>query len=386
MHTLHAEMDKRNKDRRRSRGIRIDTDENINREESHTTHQQRRSANISNSFAAATGQPSSMGPMFVIFIQQKKLKSFSNLANEDPREFVERYEKLSSQWEDRAKVENFATYLEGAASDWLAVLKFDYTNIITISDDGIQSNSWLGLKWPELRRLFEKEFAEERAKQVFEANQRPGETDLNFFYRMLNLHAQSKLDLTEQQLMVLIKQHLNESYTEKFKYKDFPNIEAFRHSLKSFEEKRGRELSTQSKRRAAMAPVLADSINGKDILIELRLKTLETFLNTLAETQASNLKQIANVASGSNAIALPASKNLKRDPETLKQKTGIHDEIMLLVRIVIDQGIFGVFAASNKEMTRIRGVEHRTTESVGLAITDSLVEMEQTKRMIKSRP
>jgi len=197
MHTLHAEMDKRNKDRRRSRGIRIDTDENINREESHTTHQQRRSANISNSFAAATGQPSSMGPMFVIFIQQKKLKSFSNLANEDPREFVERYEKLSSQWEDRAKVENFATYLEGAASDWLAVLKFDYTNIITISDDGIQSNSWLGLKWPELRRLFEKEFAEERAKQVFEANQRPGETGLNFFYRMLNLHAQSKLDLTD---------------------------------------------------------------------------------------------------------------------------------------------------------------------------------------------
>jgi len=84
--------------------------------------------------------------MFVNFIQQKELKSFSNLANEDPREFVERYERLSSQWGDRAKVENFATYLEGAASDWLTVLKFDYTNTMTISDEGIQSNSWLDLK------------------------------------------------------------------------------------------------------------------------------------------------------------------------------------------------------------------------------------------------
>jgi len=38
MHTLHAEMDKRNKDRRRSRGVCIDTDENMNREEkSHYT-------------------------------------------------------------------------------------------------------------------------------------------------------------------------------------------------------------------------------------------------------------------------------------------------------------------------------------------------------------
>jgi len=115
--------------------------------------------------------------------------------------------------------------------------------------------------------------------------------------------------------MILIKQHLNKSYTEKFKHNDFPNIEAFRHSLKSFDEKRGRELSTQSKRRAAMAPVLADSISSKDPLIKLRLKTLETSFYTLAETQASNLKQIANVASGSNAIALPTSNNLKRDPE-----------------------------------------------------------------------
>jgi len=167
MHTLHAEMAKRNKDRRRSRGVQIDTEENVNREDSITPHQQRSSANIGNSFAAAAGQPSSMRPMFVNFIQQKELKSFSNLTNEDPREFAERYERLSSQWEDRPKIENFATYLQGAAPDWLTVLKFNYTNIMTISDEGIQSNSWLDLKWPELRRLFEKEFAEERAKQVF---------------------------------------------------------------------------------------------------------------------------------------------------------------------------------------------------------------------------
>jgi len=150
MHTLHAEMAKCNKERRRSRGVRLDSDEHVNKEESHTTHQQRRSANVGNSFAAVAGQPASMGPMFVNFIQQKELKSFSNLANEDPREFVERYERLSSQWEDRAKVENFATYLEGAASDWLTVLKYDLTKIMTISDEGIQSNGWLDFKWPEL--------------------------------------------------------------------------------------------------------------------------------------------------------------------------------------------------------------------------------------------
>jgi len=67
-----------------------------------------------------------------------------------------------------------------------------------------------------------------------------------------------------------------------------------------------------------MAPVLADSMSSKDPLIELRPKTLETSPNTLAETQTSNLKQITNVASGSNAIALPAPNNLKKDPEPSK--------------------------------------------------------------------
>jgi len=137
---------------------------------------------------------------------------------------------------------------------------------------------------------------------------------------MINLHAQSKLDLTEQQLMVLIKQHLNESYIEKFKYKDFPNIEAFRHSLKTFDEKRGRELATQSKRRAAMAPVIADSLSTRDPIVELRLKTLENSLNTLAETQASNLKQIANVASGSNAETVLAPSGSKKDIDSSKNR------------------------------------------------------------------
>jgi len=120
--------------------------------------------------------------------------------------------------------------------------------------------------------------------------------------------------------MVLIKQHLNELYIERFKYKDFRRIEAFHHSLKSFDEKRARELATQSERIAAMAPVLADLMSSKDPLIELRLKTLETSFNTLSETQASNLKQIANVATGSDAITLTTSNDNKKDPDPLKNK------------------------------------------------------------------
>jgi len=74
------------------------------------------------------------------FLQQKDLKSFFNAPGEDPREFIEKYERLSVSWEDCTKVENFSQYLEGAAWEWLTVLKNDLKNEVIVNDEGIQSN------------------------------------------------------------------------------------------------------------------------------------------------------------------------------------------------------------------------------------------------------
>jgi len=150
--------------------------------------------------------------LMVMTVPIKDVPTFSNIKGDDPRVFISKYERLSSSWSNRARVRDFAQYLEGPAADWFSVLEKDLKGVFALDDEGVQSTAWMELTWHKLKSLFEKEFAEDKAKEILKRNQEPGETGLTYFYKMVNLHTLSGLDLTEKQLAALIVQHMQEEY------------------------------------------------------------------------------------------------------------------------------------------------------------------------------
>ncbi len=132
----------------------------------------------------------------------------------------------------------------------------------TLDEEGVKSNEWYELSWTELRKLFDKEFAEKKAKEIFRANQKSGETGITYFYRMIKLHQQSKLDLDEEQLATLIIQHMNDTFRYKFDFKNYKSLNKLRNDLRSFDEKRSAELVAKNKDRkrpATLALLEAES-------------------------------------------------------------------------------------------------------------------------------
>ncbi len=109
-------------------------------------------------------------PKPISFIQNTAIPSFSKLKGDDSNE--SKYERLNSLADDRTKVENLGQYLEGAAADWLSVLRNEKLESYTLDEDGVQTTEWHELSWEELKRMFEKEFGEvglrsSRAEPIF---------------------------------------------------------------------------------------------------------------------------------------------------------------------------------------------------------------------------
>jgi hypothetical protein len=201
-------------------------------------------------------------PMSINLVQPAALAPFDSERGDDPRLFLDKYEKMTVQLPDRMKVDGFGAYLTGAASDWVTVLESDLKQVFTLDDEGVQSNEWYELSWAELRKLFDQEFAEKKAKEIFRANQKSGETGITYLYRMVKLHQQSKLDLDEEQLATLIIQHMNDTFRNKFDFKNYKSLNRLRNDLRSFDEKRSAELVAKSKdkkRTSTMALLEAES-------------------------------------------------------------------------------------------------------------------------------
>jgi len=85
---------------RLSYGTKVkDTDED-DMEKSVTTHKRRITGNINTPFIQSIihQTASSPGHMAVNFIQQRSIKAFRGLPNEDAARFLEEYEKMGSYW------------------------------------------------------------------------------------------------------------------------------------------------------------------------------------------------------------------------------------------------------------------------------------------------
>jgi len=66
---------------------------------------------------------------------------------------------------------------------------------------------------------------------------------------MTKLHAQSNLKFTEEQLISLIQQHLNDAYKAKFEFKVFTDVDKFREALRQYDERRHKKLAPKNKDR-----------------------------------------------------------------------------------------------------------------------------------------
>ena len=90
---------------------------------------------------------------------------------------------------------------------------------LVVNPDGSQSNQWEQISWEFLKALFLREYSETQAKEIFKKSQSDGETGLTFFYKIIQLHARSKLNLDEKQLVTLTVAHMNPLYNSKFQDK-----------------------------------------------------------------------------------------------------------------------------------------------------------------------
>jgi hypothetical protein len=138
-------------------------------------------------------------------------------------------------------------YLEGAAADWLSVLRNEKLESYTLDEEGVQTTDWHELSWEELKRMFEKEFGEEKEKEIFTRNQASGETGMTFFYKMIKLHQRSQLNLDEGQLATLIISHMTDLYKDKLVGKKFTSLEKLKDVIKLQDERRSRDLAAKNK-------------------------------------------------------------------------------------------------------------------------------------------
>ena len=221
----------------------------------------------------STGVGQMQMPFSINVVQQAVLPPFEIERGDDPRVFLDNYEKLTVQLPNRARVDGFGAYLRGSASYWATVLERDLKEVMSFNEDGLQSTSWAELKWSKLRAMFEREFAEKRTKEIFRTNQGIGELGLTYFYRMVKVHQQSGLDLNEEQLATLIIEHMADSYRDKFECKDYDSLKKLREDIKFFDDKRQKELVV--KRREKRTANLALLETEADDHIEKKNKTAE---------------------------------------------------------------------------------------------------------------
>jgi len=226
----------------------------------------------------------------ISFIQVTALTPFSSLRGEDPRVFLDKYERLNSAADDRMKVETFGQYLEGPAADWYSVLRNVKQEEVTYAEEGVQSNRWTEMPWEELKRLFELEFAEEKEKEILSLNQGLSETGLTYFYKMIKLHQRSGLNLDEGQLATLLLARMTDPYREKLEGQKFTSLDKLREAIKLFDERRARKLA--NKRKVSISLIereaeehLGENSNSTEEEIETRIsvvrKELEEKFNKL---------------------------------------------------------------------------------------------------------
>jgi len=239
-------------------------------------------------------------PLSINFVQQAMLAPFEAERGDDPRLFLDKYEKLTTQLPTRSKVDGLGAYLRGAAADWITVLERDQKEIVDFDNSGVQSNAWYEMTWEKLRSLFEREFAERRDKEIFTTNQGQSESGLTYFYRMLKLHQQSGLDFDEEQLATLIVTHMSDTYRDQFQFKKYESLRKLKDHIKLFDERRSYALAKKNKdkRKTYAALLEADpdeperkkarmpegEMNNKEMdQLNMRINALQKLMETSAK-------------------------------------------------------------------------------------------------------
>lgn len=269
----------------------------------------RRPPVVAGTIAGARGQGTSQIAMNIV--QQTNLKPFDSLKGVDSRLFLDKYERFAKScgWTDRQKVDALGQYVEGPAADWLSVLESDFRAEMTLDDEGVQSNKWYEIKWSQLRKLFEKEFAEEKSREILKRTQQPGETGLTYFYKMVKLHQQSGLDFDEKQLAMMITQHLREPYAGKFELKEYDSLDLLKKHLKLFDDKRAYELAAKSKEKRKATVSLLEEAEA-----HLEAKSREQSPETSSSgknSSGSNLATLKEVCAQTNSLRELVEENGK---------------------------------------------------------------------------
>jgi len=233
----------------------------------------------------SVGQQGFSGQMCVNLVQQAPLTPFEGLPGEDARLFADKYEKLTVQLSNRARVDGFGAYLRGGPADWFTVLEKDKKDILEFDEDGIQSNAWFEIDWEEIRDLFEERFGEKKAKEILKCNQKSSETGVTYFYRVVKLHKQSELDLDQEQLATLIIQRMTDPYLSKFQHKDYSSLEKLLQDIKEFDSKRAKDLAEKAKeKRKATIALLEKEADDHEKKVKLSPDEKATDSNVLSLT------------------------------------------------------------------------------------------------------
>lgn len=173
---------------------------------------------------------------------------FRGTPGTDGSQFLKNYEQMTVNWSDQSRVDSFAHFLREDASDWLETIEQDMKQEVTFNEQGIQSNAWLDLTWLQLKRLFEKEYLEDKVKSFITCRQAPSELGQTYFYRIAKLHMRSGLGLPEDSMTKMIVEHMQPQYQSVFKYKNFKTMKALRDAIRLYDSKRRDELLDKQKK------------------------------------------------------------------------------------------------------------------------------------------
>ena len=263
------------------------------------------------------------------YIQQPNLAQFEAERGDDPRIFLDKYEKLTSSHSDRARVDGLGNYLKGSALDWITVLEKERRSRFDFDQSGIASNEWYEMKWETLRELFENEFAEKRAKEIFRTNQLAGESGLTYFYRMLKLHQQSGLDLDEEQLATLMLTHMGDNFKDNFEFKNYDSLDKLKEDIRRCDAMRKAELNHRSKekRKANIATLemeaethLKKKVKTEIVESNKELKDLTTKINALQQ-QMSTFQQNKDTPRNNNN-SFPKQENFRNTNRNFSGRFG----------------------------------------------------------------
>ena len=163
------------------------------------------------------------------------LPCFKSLSD-DAYVFMDKYEKLAVGWPDKMKIQYFPQYLEEPALSWFNVERTDRIAEPALDSEGNQSNQWAQMRWLFLKSLFLKEFGESQSKEVFKTRQSDHETGMTFFYKMINLHMRSGVNLDSEQLAALIISNMTIAYRDKFIGKEYRSLESLKKDIKRFDD------------------------------------------------------------------------------------------------------------------------------------------------------